>query len=349
MHRTSTPAIPVNGAPGAGRTGRTTAVTIEPPARPHTRAHPPKGRIRRDIHVADEIVQTLNAVWSRYRRQLRRCQRHLSPETVHNLRVQTRRVLICLDLFEPVIGTSKQLAAARKSLSKRLAALGPLRDAHVQLNELEATLIDFPEMTSVQGRLRRREKRLSRSVAKALKKFGTSKLGRRIAVIRQELGGLLTDPQDVERLRAAYAHSAQEGLAALATARANRFRDGAKLHDARISLKHLRYGAEVLPASVGTIVPAQLHRLKKTVAALGRIHDIDVHLQRIAKLERKGRVAPRATASYRAQLARRRKGLASESVRLARLPASRGDKTGTASLTSAAADESRVDKAVVNV
>src|SRR5882757_427327 len=111
MHLTSAPTTPGNGAPAAQRIERKAVVAIEPLARRHTRVRPSKGRARREISVADEIVRTLNAAWTRYRRQLRRGKRHLSPDTVHDLRVQTRRLLICLDLFEPVTGTSKELTA----------------------------------------------------------------------------------------------------------------------------------------------------------------------------------------------------------------------------------------------
>ncbi len=118
------------------------------------------------------------------------------------------------------------------------------------------------------------------------------------------------------------------GLAALAVVRADHFRDEAKVHDARIALKQLRYGAEALPAAVCAIAPAELKRLKKCVAALGRIHDIDVHAQRIAKLEKRGRLSPPASAAYRVELARSRKRLVSTCTRLTRAQDSPDRSTG---------------------
>jgi CHAD domain-containing protein len=279
--------------------------------------------------VADEIVPALNVVWSRYRRQLRRAQRRLSMDAVHDLRVQTRRLLACLDLLAPAVGSTEAFVATRQTLGKRLDTLGALRDAHVQLTDLDATLAEFPEMTPLHRHLRRRANRLSQSVGKKLARTGISKLSRRVSAIRRALAAALKDASCVERLRTTYAQSLDDGLTALAAVRADHFQDEGKTHDVRIVLKHLRYGAEGLPAAICAIAPAPLQRLKKCVAALGRIHDIEVHVQRIAKLEKRGRLSPLATAAYRTGLARCRKRLVSEAMRLshALTPAPKPDES----------------------
>ena len=170
------------------------------------------------------------------------------------------------------------MSAARKTLTKRLSALGPLRDAHVQLIDLDARLADFPEMTPLHRLLRRRANRLEESAVAMLRKTGTTKLSHRMKTIRRDLGAALQRSTAIEVLRNSYQRTLRDGLAALAAVRADRFRNEEKVHDVRIALKHLRYGAETLPASVRALAPAQLKRLKAIVAALGRIHDIDVHL-----------------------------------------------------------------------
>jgi CHAD domain-containing protein len=314
----SAPSMPGKATPAVERSDTQSDAAIGTHRKRRIHAPRAKRHGRGRTPAADEISQTLKAVWSRYRRQLRRGQKRLSIEAVHDLRVQTRRLLVCLDLFAPVIGCAEELAAAHKTLEKRLGALGPLRDAHVQLINLDARLADFPEMTPLHVYLRRRANRLTRSVTKTLRKTGTSKLGHWLGVIRRNVGSKLKDHEAVDRLRTAYLQSWQEGGTALAAARADHFRGEGKVHDARISLKHLRYGAEALPASARTFTAAKLKRLKKSVAGLGQIHDLDVHLQRIAKLEEKGRLAPAATASYRAELARCRGRLVTECARLSR-------------------------------
>ena len=239
-------------------------------------------------------------------------------DAVHDLRVQTRRLLACLDLLAPAIGSTEAFVAARLILGKRLDTLSALRDAHVQLIDLDGKLAEFPEMTPLHRHLRRRANRLSQTVGKKLQRTGISKLSRRLRAIRRALAAALKAASGVERLQAAYARSLAEGLTALAAVRADHFHDEGKTHDVRIALKHLRYGAEGLPAAVCAIEPASLQRLKKCVAALGRIHDIEVHLQRIAKLENRGRLSPLATAAYREELARCRRRLVSEAMRLSR-------------------------------
>ena len=273
-----------------------------------------------------EIVRTLNSVWARYRRKLRRCQRQLSAEALHDLRVQTRRLLTCLDLLAPIAGAPAKCAAARKTLHKRLSALGPLRDAHVQRVDLDARLEKYPELAPLHRHVRRREHRLSQSVGKELRKTGISRLAHRMGVFRRGLVAGLKDASAIARLRAKYAESMRAGLAAVDALREHDFRDLAKVHAARILLKHLRYGAEVLPASVRGVTRAQLLRLRKCVGALGRIHDIDVQLKRIARHEKKGDVASGCTASYRAELARRREKLAAKCTNRTLAADSRVDK-----------------------
>ncbi len=330
--------MPGNGVPASERAEPATARAARSNGTPATRARTVKRRARGGKRTRHEIIRTIDAVWARYRRQLRRGQQKLSTGALHDLRVQTRRLLVGLNLISPIVG-SAELSAARKTLTKRLSALGPLRDAHVQLIDLDARLLDFPEMTPLHRLLRRRANRLADSAEVMLRKTGTTKLSQRMKAIRRDLGAALQQSTAIEVLRNSYQRTLRDSLADLAAVRADRFRDEAKVHEVRIALKHLRYGAETLPAPVRALAPAQLKRLKATVAALGRIHDIDVHLARLAKLEKRGRLASGASAAYRAELARCRRRLESELAR--RAPVSLPPSAGPA--------ESRVDKPAANV
>src|SRR5262249_12010136 len=162
------------------------------------------------------------------------------------------------------------------------------------------------EVIPLHFHLHRRANRLGRSLEKVLRKTGTAKLGGRVLSVRRDLSTSLQKDDAVERLRNSYRRSLNEGLAVLATSRDDQFRNETMVHDARIALKHLRYGAEALPAAVRVISAAQIGRFKKTTGTLGRIHDIDVHLLRVAKLESKGRLLSDSLVAYRAELSRER-------------------------------------------
>src|SRR5262249_25089775 len=144
MHILSAPPPPIAQAIGDKREKLGAEVLLaEPPAPPKSRARSRKRR--RPGGIGEAASQSLGECWARYRRQLRRCQRKLTIETLHDLRVQTRRTLVCIEAFFSVIGEQKEFTAALRTLTKRLSALGPLRDAHVQLIELDDRLAEFPE------------------------------------------------------------------------------------------------------------------------------------------------------------------------------------------------------------
>ena len=142
--------------------------------------------------------------------------------------------------------------------------------------------------------------------------MGLKKLSRRVAELRRGLSAGLQGAQAIVQLRTGFAKSLQAGLAGMEIVREQKFRNVTKVHEVRIALKHLRYGAEALPVSMRGFAPAQLKRLRTAVSALGRMHDVDVQLAHIKKLQQKGRLASTETAKYRAELASRRKKLAAK-------------------------------------
>src|SRR5262249_31132207 len=110
-----------------------------------------------------------------YRKQLRQCHKKFTEESVHQLRVATRRLMTqCILLRCVTAGNDAE--KARQKLKQRLKTLGALRDTHVQRLFIEAQLRRFPELAAAQSFLHKRELRLARTTASKVRRFQTRKL-----------------------------------------------------------------------------------------------------------------------------------------------------------------------------
>src|SRR5262245_57198542 len=77
------------------------------------------------------FAQAVRDRWKSYSERLAECRQEPSMESVHQVRVATRRLasqLILLGCIAPGRRTRK----ARRMLKRQLKALGPLRDVHIQ-------------------------------------------------------------------------------------------------------------------------------------------------------------------------------------------------------------------------
>src|SRR6185437_10900764 len=113
----------------------------------------------------------------RYRKRLARCQKKFSEKSIHDLRIDTRRILALLDLLE-ALHFGESLAKLRKTFKKRLDAFDDLRDTHVQRELLKPMWEKFPEAKDFKKHLRKCEKRLECKMSSDIKKAKFGKLNR---------------------------------------------------------------------------------------------------------------------------------------------------------------------------
>ncbi|MBM3840050.1 MAG: CHAD domain-containing protein [Verrucomicrobia bacterium] len=142
----------------------------------------PKTGLTLKAHLLDS-TQTL---WRGYRKKLRRCQEQFSDTSVHDLRVQTRRLLALVSLMRAMIA-HESLAKTERQLKKRLDTFGELRDTQVQLRFTERFLHEFPRLQSFQEWLSRREQRLIKRLARQIDQFKTEKLSSLMAAVRRPI------------------------------------------------------------------------------------------------------------------------------------------------------------------
>ena len=207
-----------------------------------------------------------------------------TTDSIHDLRVATRRLQELLDLFEPVLpGRASRLVRRR---ARRIRHdLAELRDADILANLVadlagQANPDERPALLALERRLMLHAGRLRGALAHV------GREGVPVAGIRKRLRRLVEALHPVSLYRLAAA--GREGLrqrdrelrAALWRARTGRSAD---LHTLRIAVKRWRYSLEVLQASGLRRCPQAIAAARRLQTALGGVHDLDVLIAMVGK------------------------------------------------------------------
>jgi CHAD domain-containing protein len=232
--------------------------------------------------VGSCLAHALQKRWESYREQLRSCREGFTEETIHQLSVATRRLISQLAMIETV-APGATVKRVRRSLKRRLKALGELRDTHVQRLFIERRLERYRELTLVWASLHRREHRLEKSVAAEVQGFKTRKLGRWISGLglRLELdSGATHGPQGL-----ANAVEQAMGQAFAEVVKRRRAIDPSQpstIHRTRIAFKKFRYMVESLSPELTGLSKSDLRALARYQRRMGIIQDLEVMQQCIS-------------------------------------------------------------------
>lgn len=255
--------------------------------------------------VRHHLAACVKAQRRRYRKRLERCQRKFSESAVHELRIQTRRLLALLELLQALrVGDS--LRRIRKAFKNRLDAFDELRDTHVQLLLLKALRTDFPEVRELDAWLRRRESKLVNALRHGIKAARQARLEKRLKALEKTLHKL---PAPTIRRDAAdpiRAALAEAFAVAVALRRRIRRRDPHTIHRTRVAFKRYRYMAELLRPFLPGVTPELVLRMRRYQARMGDIQDLEVLLAGLALAEKKDRLAPGLARRLRLALRQRR-------------------------------------------
>lgn len=217
------------------------------------------------------------------------------PEAVHDFRVALRRLRSWLQAFRPLLDDTVTRGSEQK-LRRLSRVAGEARDLQVQggaLRELAGTGTGRSALAKESGRLVRR---LARDEVRARKKLIQKTIddlpasGAKLATQLQHAdlsagspiaGGEVT-------MAAAMAVLLAERLDQMQTSLSRLKRPGQRVlaHQARIATKRLRYLLEAFGSSSRLAATAVL-RLTKVQDEFGRLHDVQMLLQRITGLHAK--------------------------------------------------------------
>lgn len=232
---------------------------------------------RRSSHaLAVELAAGVRQLRRRYRKRLARCQKEFTETTVHELRIETRRMLALLDLLRE-LDLGDELKRLRKIFKRRLDAFDPLRDAHVQLQMLKPLWRRFPEARDLDRWLRRQEKECSRELRHDVKAVRQRRLERRLQSLEKELRGVELRPPQVNAV-------VDQAFVAVERLRGKlRRHHPASIHRLRVAFKRFRYTCELLATLLPGLTRKRLRAMRDFQGRAGRIQDLTVLRRTLAQ------------------------------------------------------------------
>jgi CHAD domain-containing protein len=255
--------------------------------------------------LATHLVAELRRLRRRYHKRLERCQQKFSETAVHDLRIETRRLLAMLDLLR-ALRFDVAVRKPRKSLKRRLDAFDELRDTHVCLALLKPLRRELPEARALDPLWRRRERQLIAQLRRRIRTTKQARLQKRLKWIEQTLQAAATKSArpPAEALALAALRDAFARVVALRQRIRHRAPD--TIHRTRVAFKRLRYLSELLRPLLPGLTPERLERMRDFQALMGDIQDWEVLLEAVAAAEC-GALPPPAARRLRMALLRRRR------------------------------------------
>jgi CHAD domain-containing protein len=261
--------------------------------------------------LAASLAKHVKAMRGRYRKRLERCQRKFSESAVHDLRIETRRLLALLDLLR-ALHFPEPLRKIRKVFKKRLDAFDELRDTHVQLSLLRPLWRQFPEARELDARLCRHERRLTDELHQGVHATKQARLERRLKTIEKQLlgsgGPAVTGPRGAARLAigGALREAFDQVVALRRRIRPNRT---ATIHRTRVAFKRFRYMCELLRQYLPRLKAEDLGQMRDYQGMMGNLQDMEVLLAGVRRAVEDKEISGRAVGPLRRELLRRRREL----------------------------------------
>jgi CHAD domain-containing protein len=244
--------------------------------------------------LGEFLATTLSRQWRNFRKQRQSCRKRLGPDAVHDLRVAARRLIATLEVVDDIADGNRRVRKARRWLKKQLGRFGPLRDAHIQLERVDALLVSYPQLKGFRDALVEREQKLSRRCRKKLEQMSIARIKKRLGAIEKQLAGFRADtPQS--RLRHAALASAIEKAFFMVQDRRGQLRANspATVHHLRVAFKGYRYRVETLQPLLEGVTEFHLERMRSFQRVMGDIQDVNVLSLNLEKFAREQKRADR--------------------------------------------------------
>ncbi len=277
------------------------------------------------------LIDSLGQRWQKYLRELRRCKRAFSEESVHDLRVATRRLMSTLMMIEIVLPDAR-VRRLRRRLKRLFDAFSPLRDTQVQLLTLEKKVLEYPELETLLTVLKVRERNLMNAVAGRIMKivrrtplrgrrpYGeTTRLSRTVSALKKTLRQHFSRPvmQDIG-MNAVLGAAASRFMTAVSFKEHVVVTQPGTIHRARVAFKKFRYTIEALLPLLPAVSKEQLKAMDAYQTRMGNIQDAEVLSVLVRRFAQKRTLASRRKLSgYRRELIAQKRELITNYMQLA--------------------------------
>ena len=225
----------------------------------------------------EELVSSFNRSWKRFSDTWKKTRANASEKSVHDLRVNTRRLIATLELAR-VLSNRRDIARVQRHFKKVLKSMGPLRDVQVQLENISG-IRQGGVIGDFMRRLKRRESEEIQRTQNALKRDKKRRLAAEMKQLGAEIGGL-RETLDAERIHRSVDRilSVRRNEFSKAKRQFDRLQPGndETLHAMRIALKKLRYVIEALEPVLGPSAKAQAREMHAFQQLMGECRDLDI-------------------------------------------------------------------------
>lgn len=219
----------------------------------------------------------------RYRKALKHCRKTFVPESVHQLRVESRRLLAFLSLLRILINDAS-LSILERTLKRLFKNTSRLRDTQVHQLFLRSRCIKHLDLADFEQYLCRREKRLVRRLKKKIKEQDRVDWDQLLAVSRKCLRSFLADPDiEVQHWNVVQQGVDRAFLRVIRRLRQIRANEPLTIHRLRIEFKKFRYLVECLHPLLPGITRHHLNRMHARQTEMGKIQDLEVLLRSASK------------------------------------------------------------------
>ena len=255
--------------------------------------------------LAVHLAGSLRDARRNYRRRLKRCRKKFSVKVVHDLRVETRRLLALLDFLQAAhfIGAPGK---TRKNLKQRLDAFDQLRDTQVQLQLFKPLWPEFPETKPLRKLLRRHEERLIKQTRKNVLGARQDQLMRKLRELEKKIRNASTSKQKTDG-RGIVVTTLREAFERVVRLRRRiRGHDPAAIHEMRVAFKRFRYMSELLQPFLPWLTKERIRRMRKFQASAGEIQDLEILLAKLDQFVQEKEASAATLLKLRSELSRRK-------------------------------------------
>ena len=220
------------------------------------------------------------------------------------MRVETRRLLALVDLFEP-LSAGKAADRVSRLFKQPFKTSGRLRDTQVILGDMERRVGRFPESRRFKKELLRREKRLGRQLERKLRRTRLKPLKNRMDAFRNELRAAVKPPEECHHASVRLLKSVDRAFAnVVARRRSIAPARPQAIHRTRIAFKKFRYMVEQLQALLSSLPGGLAARLRGHQKLMGDIQDCETLLAALDKFMREDWSEARRLRKFRAAVKR---------------------------------------------
>src|SRR5216684_1637472 len=229
------------------------------------------------MKAREELFSSLDQHWTQFSKAWKKTRHNASEKSVHDLRVNTRRLIENLELAR-VLSKQDNVSRLKRRFKKLLKEMGALRDLQVQLETVSHTPRS-PAITDFTQRLERRERREIENIQNDLKRPRKRRLTDEFKDVRSKL---------VRWQESAGADRTRHSVRRILTLRHNQFLKAKRrfnrsqphsedaLHEMRIALKKLRYAMEAAQPVLAESEKERMAAMRAFQKLIGDSRDLEM-------------------------------------------------------------------------